>query len=110
MTWSRASVICRLFWLLLLLVGIGLRLWQLDMVPEPDGDEAFYGIQSYRLAHGESATLVTATGNPIDPFIPLIQVPLLWVGRPSYWMLRLPCALSGILTVCITYFAGRRVL
>ena len=33
----------------------------------------------------------------------------MWIGRPGYWKLRLPCALSGILTVCVTYFAGRRV-
>jgi Dolichyl-phosphate-mannose-protein mannosyltransferase len=110
MSWSRASCVPHLFWLGLMLAGIGLRLWQLDIVPEPDGDEAFYGIQSYRLAHGKASTLVTSSGNLIDPFIPLIQVPLSRIGGPSTLMLRLPCALSGVFTVCLVYFAGRRVL
>jgi 4-amino-4-deoxy-L-arabinose transferase-like glycosyltransferase len=110
MTFPSGRILRQLPWFLLILAGVAARLWQLDVVPEPNGDEAYYGIQSYRISRGHVPALRTSTGNLIDPFIPLIQVPLLWASPPTNWILRLPSALLGIGTIALTYLLGKRVL
>ncbi|RUL87288.1 hypothetical protein [Tautonia sociabilis] len=93
-----------------LVVAAWFRLSSLGATPPPGADEAFYGLQAWRLAFGGSPRMHTVTGNLIDPFLVLPQAPLYWFVEPSAWVPRLPVAISGILASGLALPLLRRVL
>jgi hypothetical protein len=94
----------------LLAGSLWLRLAGLGAIPEVNGDESFYGIAAYRLAHGGHLPPPTVNGNIPDPFYVAMAAPLVAAFGPTFWALRLPGMLSGVLAVALAYALGRRVL
>ena len=52
---------------------------------------------------GEPFAARTPTGLPLNPLLWGVEVVLLWAFRPEFWVLRVPPAFSGALTVVLTY-------
>jgi hypothetical protein len=96
--------------LLLLTISTWFRVCGLENLPGINGDEAWYGVQAFQASTGRPFALRTPTGLPLNPFFIGIEVPLIRVFRPSYWILRVPAALSGVLTMALTFWLGSRIL
>lgn len=92
----------------LLLLAAWFRLSSLGVLPIHLADESYYGIQAWRLAHGQEFRLHTTSGNLVDPFLLLLQAPLHWLAEPCVGLLRLPVALSGLLAVAVVFAAVDR--
>src|SRR5262245_22116748 len=86
------------------------RTSSLGAYPGHNGDEAFHGLQTVRLLHGEAIEYWTVSKNVLNPYLLALQCPLLLVARPELWVLRAPSAFLGVLVVALTYVLGRRVL
>lgn len=98
---------------LMSLAGVmGLAIWyrlsSLDALPIHTADESYYGIQAWRLAYGQEFRLRTTSGNLIDPFLLLMQVPLHWVASPSVGLIRLPVALCGLVAIGLVFATADR--
>src|SRR5262249_23537105 len=72
-------------------------------------DEAWYGVQAYHLVRGEPFEFRTITGNPLNPLHTGLEILLLLLFKPAYWILRAPAVLSGVLAIAATYLLGARV-
>ena len=59
--------------------------------------------------HSFRFEFLTPTGNPLIPFHTGIEVLLLLVSRPAFWILRIPSVISGILAVILAYALGSRI-
>jgi hypothetical protein len=104
----------------LLFIGIGLyfRLSEIERVPGINGDEAWYGVQAQRVVDqylegqqalpGEKVNFRTPTGNFWNPFLMIPRIILELTGEPSLWRLRLPAAITGVLTLLVNYWLCRR--
>ena len=101
-------------WVVSLAAIIGIAVWlrtsSLEGAPWHAGDESYYGVQTWRLIHGQSFCIRTMSGNIIDPFIMLMQIPLYAVASPSAWVLKVPSVVSGLLAVFLLYILGSRAL
>jgi hypothetical protein len=95
---------------LLLAASAWFRVCDLENLPGINGDEAWYGVQAYQIGSGKAFEWRTTSGLPLNPFFSGPQVLLLLVLRPSFWMLRVPAVISGILTVALVFWLGARVL
>jgi 4-amino-4-deoxy-L-arabinose transferase-like glycosyltransferase len=95
---------------LLFLVAVWFRVTSLEALPDPDGDELWFATQFLHIARGEAFETTTPTGNPLTPFQGIVEVPLLLLWKPAYWIARLPAVLAGLLAVLLTYVLGSRVL
>jgi hypothetical protein len=93
---------------LLVLAGVWLRTSSLGRLPDPNGDEAYYGVQAGHLLRGQAFAWRTPNGNPLDPFNAGLQVPLQAIFGPRGWVLRVPAWLSGVLTIGAAAFWTRR--
>jgi 4-amino-4-deoxy-L-arabinose transferase-like glycosyltransferase len=89
-------------------VGIWFRISSLETLPEQNGDESYYGVQVMRLIRGEPITFRTASGNFLNPFMVIPQIPLHLIAKPSLTLLRIPAVASGILAVILMYYLGSR--
>jgi hypothetical protein len=89
---------------------IWLRVTSLGSFPTHSADESFYGIQVLRALAGQQFTVFTGSGNLMDPFYALMQVPLLLFLNPDLWVLRIPALVCGLLLVALTYRWTRRFL
>ena len=105
---SGGLMLSRLPLAVLLALALWLRVTSLGGLPEPNGDEAFYGIQAHRLVSGLPPQFVTPTGNPVNPVLVAIEAPLLLLFGPKYWALRTPTAVAGLLAVALAYAWVRR--
>ncbi|QDV35848.1 glycosyltransferase family 39 protein [Tautonia plasticadhaerens] len=85
------------------------RLSSLGAIPVHLADESYYGLQSSRMARGESFRMHTTSGNLVDPFLLLPQAALHLAFEPSTWVMRLPVALSGLAAVGMLFLAARRL-
>jgi hypothetical protein len=94
-------------WAVVVGVALWFRVTSLGGLPQPDGDQAWFGIQAYHLVSGDPASLVTGTGNTANPVILAIQAPLLLLFGPQFWVLRVPTAIIGVLIVGLAYLWGR---
>jgi hypothetical protein len=103
--WLLAAAFAGLF-----AVGVWVRISSLETLPDPDGDEAWYGVQASRFLRGEPYTFWTPHHNPINPFHTGIVGLLLLVFPPELWILRAPCLLTGLLAIPLMYRLGARVL
>jgi hypothetical protein len=101
-------------WVVSLVAIIGIALWfrtsSLERILQHQPDESYYGVQTWRLIHGQSFYIRTYSGNIIDPFMMLMQAPLYAFASPSVWILRVPAVVSGLLTIVLLYVLGARVL
>lgn len=86
-----------------------LRAGSLECLPDLESDEAWYGTQAYHIAQGEPAYVQTPTGNPLNPFHTGIEILLLKVFKPDYWILRAPAVICGVLAVILAYILGSRI-
>jgi hypothetical protein len=103
----------RLFLLLnafaLLLAAVWLRGHALSNIPGINGDEAWYGVEAWRITHGETSSWHTPTGNPVNPFWlgPLLLLHL-WLP-PSITLLRSMAVVWGLAALAINWILCRRV-
>ena len=95
---------------LLWAVGIGMRLTSLTTAPDPNADEAFFGVQAARLLRGQTVSGQTASGNPINPFLLAMELPVVAMGQPSMAALRGTAAFWGLLAVVLMAVLMRRAL
>jgi hypothetical protein len=95
-----------------LLIGAAcwIRLGSLEDMPAHLGDESYYANQVARLMDGKPFTVWTTSGNLLDPFFAVLEIPLLLAFKPSLWALRVPSAACGLLAVFFTYSLGRKIL
>jgi hypothetical protein len=96
--------------ILLFAAALWLRTTSLEDIAEPNGDEAYFGIQAARLLNGETFAAQTGSNNILDPFTTGMQLPFLLFFGPSFWVLRVPSVISGILAVILAYTLGSRIL
>lgn len=94
---------------LLIAAACWMRLSSLEDMPAHLGDESFYANQAARLLDGRSISIWTTSGNLLDPFFAVLEIPLLLLFKPSVWALRVPSALCGLLAVVGVYVLGRRI-
>jgi hypothetical protein len=106
--------IARYIALLTLAALFTLALWyrvtSLEAFPDPEGDECWFGTQFAHMARGESFETVTPLDNPLTPFQALIEIPLLLVFKPAFWILRVPSVAANVLAVILIFVLGSRVL
>jgi 4-amino-4-deoxy-L-arabinose transferase-like glycosyltransferase len=95
---------------LIITTSLWFRVCSLENLPGINGDEAWYGVQAFQILTGRSFAFRTPTGLPLNPFFTGMEVPLLLVFRPSFWILRAPAVLSGVLAVALIYWLGSRIL
>src|SRR4051794_22398069 len=88
-----ASVAFQALLVLLFGVAVWFRVTSLEALPDIESDEAWYGIQAYRLGHGEPFEIQTPNGNLLNPLNTGLEVPLLLLFEPGYWILRVPSLL-----------------
>ena len=105
--WLRLLLVVNV--LAILAVAIALRGWRLGNIPGLNGDEAWSGVQAMRLIGGQSISLRTPTGNPVNPFYlgPLALLHLFLT--PSITVLRIPALVSGLAVLAVNFFLCRRV-
>jgi 4-amino-4-deoxy-L-arabinose transferase-like glycosyltransferase len=106
--WPQIDRIGRVLLLGLVGAGVWLRLSSLDALPDPNADEAFYGVQAGWLLRGKPFAWRTPNGNPLHPFNAGLQVLLQVVFGPRDWTLRAPAALGGTAAVVAAYALMRR--
>ena len=93
---------------------LGLALWfrvtSLEAFPEPNGDEAWYGVQAGHLVRGLPFSPRTGNGNLVNPFHVGFEVLLLLVFKPALWILRISAVVGGVAAVGLTYPLMSRAL
>jgi hypothetical protein len=85
----------------------GLSLWarvtSLETSPATCADEAFFGLQAERLAHGRAISSTTGSYKPVDYVYSAAGAPLHLIFRPSYTLERTPAVLFGLAAVVLCY-------
>jgi hypothetical protein len=85
----------------------GLSLWarvtSLETSPATSADEAFFGLQAERLAHGRAIASTTGSYKPVDYVYSAAGAPLHLIFRPSYALERTPAVLFGLAAVVLCY-------
>jgi hypothetical protein len=95
--------------LALLFVSIWLRVHALDNIPGINGDEAWYGVEAWRVVHGEAASWHTPTGNPLNPFwLGPLTLLHLWLP-PSIVLLRSVAVAWGLAALAVNWLLCRWV-
>ena len=109
---SLSSLLSPLFLnaVLLLLAAIWLRCHMLENIPGINGDEAWYGVQAWRIGHGgPHVAWHTPTGNPLNPlFIGPLALLHLWLP-PSIMLLRSLAVASGLFALVLNWLFCRWV-
>ncbi|MEX2137648.1 MAG: hypothetical protein WD894_00175 [Pirellulales bacterium] len=106
------SCISRTVWgfvgIALLGVAVWFRCWNLGSVPGVNGDEAWSGVQTERLLHGQCVPLRTPTGNPLNPFFLAPQVLVHTFAESSFAALRIAALASGLIALVLNFCLCRR--
>ena len=71
---------------LLFVVAIWFRVTSLEAFPDPDADESWFATQFLHIVRGEPFEAATPTGNSLTPFQGIVEVPLLLVFKPAFWI------------------------
>jgi hypothetical protein len=90
--------------------GLWMRTTSLTTAPDPNGDEAFYGVQAARLLRGQAISAQTGSNKPINPFLLGLEVPLVALFGPSMDAMRAGAAFWGLLSVALMGLLMARVL
>jgi hypothetical protein len=95
--------------LALVLAAVWLRGHSLGNIPGVNGDEAWYGVQAWRMLHGGPMDWNTPTGNPLSPFFvgPLALLHL-WLP-PSILLLRCVALAGGMAALAVNWLLCSRV-
>ena len=94
---------------LIVLIGAGLRLWQIGALPPGlYRDEAYYGLDALRVLHGQFSLYFAANNGREGLFMYLLAAAIALLGRTPE-ALRITSALVGSLTILAIYFAGRNM-
>jgi len=93
----------------LLAVSILFRLLYLDTIPGLSGDEAVSAVKLHQWLKGLDVSWRVPTGRSISPLYVAFILPFEALFKPSFWLLRLPGAVSGVALIGLTYFLTRRV-
>lgn len=95
--------------LALVLTAVWLRGHSLGNIPGLNGDEAWYGVEAWRMLHGGAADWHTPTGNPLNPlFIGPLALVHLWLP-PSIVLLRSVALAGGLAALSVNWLCCRRV-
>lgn len=95
--------------LALLVAAVWLRGHLLNNIPGVNGDEAWHGVEAWRIAHDTSANWHTPTGNPVNPlFVGPLALLHLWLP-PSIALLRSVALVSGLAALVINWLGCRWV-
>ena len=95
--------------LALVLTAIWLRGHSLGNIPGINGDEAWYGVQAWRMFHGGTIDWHTPTGNPLNPlFVGPLALLHLWF-TPSFVLLRAVAFAGGLAALAINWLLCRWV-
>jgi 4-amino-4-deoxy-L-arabinose transferase-like glycosyltransferase len=90
--------------------GVWMRTTSLTTAPDPNADEAFYGVQAVKLLRGQAISAQTGSNKPINPFLLGLEVPLVALFGPTMDVLRGAAAFWGLLAVILMYALMARVL
>ncbi len=106
---NRTAVLAALPVALIVLIGAGLRLWQIGTLPPGlYRDEAFYGLDGLRVLSGEFSLYFAANNGREGLFMYLLAPAIALIGRTPE-ALRITSAVVGTLTILAIYFAGRNM-
>jgi 4-amino-4-deoxy-L-arabinose transferase-like glycosyltransferase len=106
---NRTAVLTALPVVLIVLIGAGLRLWQIGALPPGlYRDEAFYGLDALHVLQGKFALYFAANNGREGLFMYLLAPAIALFGRTPE-ALRITSAVVGSLTVIAIYFAGRNM-
>ena len=103
-------ILCAINLALLFALALWFRVTSLEAFPEPNGDEAWYGVQAGHLIRGAAFSPRTGNGNPVNPFHAGFEVLLLLAFKPSLWILRVSAVVGGVAAVGLTYPLMSRAL
>jgi hypothetical protein len=93
----------------LVVVAIWFRCHALGNLPGINGDEAWYGVQAELVLHGQPIAWRTPTGNLLNPLFFGPQLLLHAMFEPSFALLRVTAALSGLMALALNWWFCRRV-
>lgn len=97
--------------ILLVLVALGLRLWDLWILPPGlYYDEAFDGLDALRIALGGYFPVYLPGNNGREPLYMYLVAIFIKVLGPTAYTLRFTSAMIGVLTVPAVYFAAHSIL
>jgi 4-amino-4-deoxy-L-arabinose transferase-like glycosyltransferase len=96
--------------LLVLLPSLFLRIHQLDTLPGVNGDEAYAPVHLMEMLRGNPHSWRTSLGTPFNPLHAGAVTLVNGVAGPSFFVLRIPGLLYGLLSVFFAFLLLRRVL
>lgn len=95
--------------LALVAVAVWFRGYLLGNIPGVNGDEAWHGVEAWRITHDSAVHWNTPTGNPVNPlFVGPLAILHLWLP-PSIELLRSMAVASGLAALAINWFCCRWV-
>lgn len=92
----------------LIFVALFFRVWKLGNVPGMNGDEAWLGCKAIRFVHGESLQWRTNSGNLMNVWFFFPLAGLNAVFPPSFVLLRVVAATSGVFALPLNWWLCRR--
>lgn len=113
-----SSNLTRFLFILFLLMGIAVRIWQLGGVPaDINQDEAFSGYEALSLlragmdSHGYSFPVyLVAWGSGMNALNSYLMMPFLALFGAETWVIRLPQVIVACLTLLAVYFLMKRII
>lgn len=106
-----------LFFALILFIGIVSRAWMFGSLPPGlNQDEASSGVDAYSLLHfgvdrnnDTFPVLFTSWGSGQNALYAYLTIPFIAIGGLSPLMVRLPMLITGILTLPLVFYIGKRM-
>jgi hypothetical protein len=92
-----------------ILLAVGFRIVALDHLPGINGDEAYNGTKAVMSMRGGEISLRTGSGLLPDPLSLVLSWGVHALFGISFWVLRLPVVLWGILTIAVVFLTARRI-
>ncbi|MGK0296751.1 MAG: hypothetical protein ACI9XC_000344 [Gammaproteobacteria bacterium] len=96
--------------ILTLLLAVLLRVFELGNIPGVNGDEAWYGLIALKILSGEMVGFATPSGLLINPIYLLPVTALHLIFEPSFFLLRVPALVSGLLLIVLSYYLSKKIL
>ena len=113
---TRQNISGRLRWLvylgmaLIVLVGIAVRFWQLDIIPfNVGGDEGSQGLDIVKVLDGTLRNPFTTGWLSVPTMGAFVNSIWLIIFGQTIWGLRIPWAITGVVTIVATYMMVTRL-
>ena len=97
------SILCALNLAIFLGIGLWLRVTSLETCPEPNGDEARYGVQAGPLVRGLPFAHRTTSRNPVNPSHVGFEARLLLLSEPWLGIVRVSAVAGGVAALGLNY-------